>query len=95
MVYLPSPRVFPAPFAPVSYPGHFETRRVISNGGIKWRNTGCPSARCWTHEDVGLEELEDGIWAVIRARCALARSTNGAGGYSRGGIRALTTPANC
>ena len=37
MVYVPSPRVLPATLAPVSYPGHFATRQVMSNGGIKWR----------------------------------------------------------
>ena len=64
MVYLPSPRVFPTTLAPITYPGHFETRRVVSNGCMKWRNQWVSVSAVLVREEVGLEELADGIWAV-------------------------------
>ena len=35
-LYTPSPRPFPKTLKPITYPGHFETRLVSSNGGIRW-----------------------------------------------------------
>ena len=35
-LYRPSPRPFPKQLEPVTYPGHFETRLVSTNGGIRW-----------------------------------------------------------
>ncbi len=64
MVYVPSPRVFPATVAPVSYPGHFETRHVMSNGCVKWGGRVVSVSAVLEHQDIGLEELADGIWAV-------------------------------
>jgi transposase InsO family protein len=64
MVYVPSARVFPTTLAPVTYPGHFDTRRVVSNGCMKWRNRWVSVSAVLVHEDIGLEELADGIWAV-------------------------------
>lgn len=64
MVYVPSARVFPATLAPVTYPGHFDTRRVMSNGCMKWRNRWVSVSAVLEHEEIGLEELADGIWAV-------------------------------
>ena len=34
-LYTPSPRPFPKTLKPITYPGHFETRLVSSNGGIR------------------------------------------------------------
>ena len=64
MVYVPSLRGFPATLAPITYPGHFERRRVASNGCMKWRNRWVSVSDVLVHEDIGLEELADGIWAV-------------------------------
>ena len=35
-LYRPSPRPFPKTLEPITYPGHFETRLVSYNGGIRW-----------------------------------------------------------
>jgi putative transposase len=64
MVYVPSARVLPATLAPVIYPGHFETRHVMSNGCMKWRGRIVSVSAVLVHEDIGLEEFADGIWAV-------------------------------
>jgi putative transposase len=64
LVYVPSERVLPARVAPVTYPGHFDVRHVVSNGCIKWRNRWVSVSAVLVHEDVGLEELDDGLWGV-------------------------------
>jgi transposase InsO family protein len=64
MVYVPSTRVFPATLSPVTYPGHFDTRHVMSNGCMKWRGCLVSVSAVLVHEEIGLEELADGIWAV-------------------------------
>ncbi len=96
MVYVPSARVFPTTLAPVIYPGHFETRHIISNGCMKWRGRMISVSSVLVHEDVGLEELADGIWAVHFGPVRL-----GTFDERQGRIRSgredlpLVTPANC
>jgi putative transposase len=55
----------------VEYLGHFETRYVSENGGIRWK-------KCWVNvtttlarEWVGLEEVGDGQWDVYFSRLRL------------------------
>jgi putative transposase len=37
---------------------------VVSNGCIKWRNAWVSVSSVLVQEDVGLEEVDDGVWAV-------------------------------
>ena len=72
MLYVPSPRPYPAKLPRVEYPPHFEVRRVSRNGGIRWKhNSIIATNNGWLNvssvlaeEYVGLEELHDGIWAL-------------------------------
>jgi transposase InsO family protein len=64
MLYVPSGRALPAVLPPVRYPGHFAVRRVTPNGGLKWRNRRVNVSTVLVGEDVGLEEIDDGAWAV-------------------------------
>jgi putative transposase len=80
-LYTASPRAYPSRVEPIEYPAHFEIRRVSRNGGIRWKNTHCygPGQR-WvnvstvlTGENVGLEEIDDGIWSVYFGPALLGR----------------------
>lgn len=64
--YLETP---PAP----EYPGHVLVRRVCDAGRIKWH--GVPIFLSYTlkGQDVGLEEVEDGIWNLVFYRTLLGR----------------------
>ena len=73
MVYRPSPRPFPQRLAPLDYPGHFEVRRVFSNGCISWCNAPLFVSETLTGEDIAFEEVDEGLWTVHFATLAIAR----------------------
>ena len=54
------PEVIPEP----EYPGHFEVRRVRSNGVIKFKGRIQFVSEALTGEQIGLEEVDDGIWSI-------------------------------
>ena len=62
--YSPSPRRFPKTLKPITYPGHFETRLVSSNGGIRWYARRIPVSRLLAGHDVGLEQVDHGLFDV-------------------------------
>ena len=64
MVYAPSTRPWSGEVPPVTYPGHFEVRRVNGSGAMKWRNRVVSVSLVLTGEEIGLEERADGEWAV-------------------------------
>ena len=63
-LYSPSPRPFPKTLKPITYPGHFETRLVSSNGGIRWYARRIPVSRLHAGHDVGLEQVDHGLFDV-------------------------------
>lgn len=71
--YQPSPRPFPERLPPLEYPGHFETRRVAANGCIRWRSQRVHVSVVCTHEYLGLEEVDTGIWNVYFGSLKLGR----------------------
>lgn len=71
--YQGSPRTLPARLPPVEYDGHLEVRRVASNGSVSWRNSFVFVATPLAGEDVGFEEVDDGVWTVWFSTTALAR----------------------
>ena len=81
MLYVPSPRPYPAQLPQVEYPSHFEVRRVSRNGGIRWKhNSIIATNNGWLNvssvlaeEYVGLEEIRDGIWALYFGPLLLGR----------------------
>jgi transposase InsO family protein len=52
------------PAAP-EYPGHCLVRRVCDRGRIKWHNVPIFLSSALNGQDVGLEEVEDGIWNLL------------------------------
>ena len=63
-LYRSSPRPFPKQLEPVTYPGHFETRFVSTNGGIRWYGDRVPVSRLLAGHNVGLEEIDHGLFEV-------------------------------
>ena len=63
-LYRPSPRPFPKALEPITYPGHFETRLVSTNGGIRWYADRVPVSRLLAGHAVGLEEIDHGLFDV-------------------------------
>lgn len=71
--YHPSPRPYPERLPPIEYPSHFETRRVGDNGCISWRSQRVHVSLVCTHEYLGLEEVDNGMWNVYFGSLKLGR----------------------
>ena len=76
-LYRPSPRPFPQRLPPLDYPGHFETRRVGSNGCISWNSQWLHLTQALADQDVGLEEIHDGVWSIHFGPMLLGRFHQG------------------
>lgn len=63
--YSPSPRPYPTHLTPITYPPHFEVRRVSTNGGIRWNARWVNVSHVLGTLPVGLEPLPDGTWSVF------------------------------
>lgn len=70
--YQASPRPLPTRLPPVDYPGHWETRRVATNGCVSWRDPVFVS-EALAGETVGFEEVDDGLWTMHLGTVPLAR----------------------
>lgn len=62
--YAASPRPYRATLPPLVYPGHFERRLVSRNGGIRWSNRWVNVSHLFAELEIGLEEIDDGLWNV-------------------------------
>lgn len=72
-LYDPSPREMPAHIPRLEYPDRFETRYVSANGGIRWNHEWVNVSVCCAGENVGLEEIDDGVWNVYFGPLKLGR----------------------
>jgi putative transposase len=70
--YTASTRALPTTLPPLEYPGHMEVRRVSGAGHIAWRGPVFLTETLARH-DVGLEEVDDGLWTIYFGSVALAR----------------------
>jgi putative transposase len=71
--YTPSPRPWPARLPPVDYPGHLEVRRVSPYGQVSWRGRLLYLTEILAGEDIGFEEIDDGVWLLYFSTVRLAR----------------------
>ena len=62
--YTRSPREYPKRVSRLRYPEYYEVRKVSSSGVVYWRNKLVYVSHLLKDEDVGLEEIADGIWRV-------------------------------
>ncbi len=72
-VYQRSPREFPEKEPTVEFPLHYEVRRVSSQGEIKWRGNALFLSHTLKGYNVGLEEVDDGIWNLMFGEFFLAK----------------------
>jgi len=63
-LYIPSPRPFPAHIEAWDYPADHQTRRVIGDGHIRWRDGTVYLSGALRGETVGIARRDDGDWAV-------------------------------
>ena len=73
LIYSPSARPFPDRLPEPEYPGHFEIRRVSKNGGIRWKKGWINVSHALLEENVGLEEIADGVWSLYFGPLLLGR----------------------
>jgi transposase InsO family protein len=72
-LYQSSSRPYPERLAQPEYPGHYEVRSVHPGGEIKWQGRYLFLSEALGGQRVGLEEYEDGLWAVYFGGLRLAR----------------------
>ena len=64
-LYAPSDRLYVPRLRPITYPEHFEVRRVSTNGGIRWNQRWVNVSHILAALPVGLEPLTSGTWNVF------------------------------
>lgn len=63
-LYAPSLRPYPKRFEAPSYPDHFLKRRVSEAGTFRFKGANVFITQAISGHDVGLEEVENGIWSI-------------------------------
>jgi len=72
-LYEASARPYPRTLPPLDYAGHLEVRRVYDNGCLWWRQRVLFVSEALVGQQVGFEEVADGVWTVYFGTVALAR----------------------
>ena len=63
----------PHKLPPLEYPDRFEVLYVSAHGGIRWNRQGVNVSITCAGEDIGLEEIDDGVWNVDFGPLTLGR----------------------
>jgi transposase InsO family protein len=91
-LYVPSRRRMPKKLQAMSYPAHWEVRRVSGNGGLRWKRKWVGVGSPLVGQDVGLEEVDAGIWVVYFCNVRLGYFHEATGRIeSRPGAKGLDT----
>jgi len=64
-LWTPSTRFYPERLTPPVYPAHLEVRRVSSAGTFRLHAQQPFLSQVLRGEDIGLEEVGDGIWNIV------------------------------
>jgi transposase InsO family protein len=72
-LYTPSNRPYPQEVPVVDYPGHYEMRTVGAKGVINWRGRKIFVSESLHGEQVGLEEIDEGLWSLYFGPLLLGR----------------------
>ena len=72
-LWTPSTRAYPETIAPPQYPAHLEVRRISSAGTFRLHAQQPFLSQTLRGEDIGLEEVGDGIWNIVYYRTLLGR----------------------
>jgi hypothetical protein len=68
-----SPRPYPPKLPPLDYPAHFLVKRVTDPGTMRFEQRLVYLANALDNYQVGLEEIDDGIWSIYFDTVLLAR----------------------
>ena len=71
--YRPSPRPYPRRLPPIEYPGHYLVKRITSGGTFRFGRRRLFLATPLEGYDVGLDEVEEGIWSIDFCNVLMAR----------------------
>ena len=63
--WMPSARPYPERITPPSYPAHMEVRRISTAGTFRLHSQQPFLSQTLKNEDIGLEEVGDGIWNIV------------------------------
>ena len=63
-IYEASRRPLPKAVPEMVYPAHFETRLVSKNSGIRWNSQWVAVSQTCAGLDVGVEQVDQGLWDV-------------------------------
>ncbi|HEY5021550.1 MAG TPA: IS481 family transposase [Gemmatimonadaceae bacterium] len=72
-LYRPAPRPYPERLPKVEYPGHYEVRFVCNAGTFRFKNRQLFIANALHQQHIGLEEIDDGLWAIYFCNVQLGR----------------------
>jgi len=62
--YRPSVRPYPERVSPLAYPGRFLVKKITTGGTFRCQHTLLYLANAMVDQHIGLEEPDDGIWAI-------------------------------
>jgi transposase InsO family protein len=62
--YRSSPRRYADRLPPLEYPGHFLVKKITTGGTFRFHNRLLYLANAMVDQHIGLEETDDGIWAI-------------------------------
>ena len=62
--YTGSPRPYPERLPTPEYPGHFLVKRVTNAGTFRFQQRLLYIANALVNQHIGLEETDDGVWAI-------------------------------
>ncbi len=71
--YTASPRSMPTVLPEPVYPGHFEVRYLSKDGNVRFKHRQFFVSQTLSHEHVGFEEVDDGVWDLYFFDRLLAR----------------------
>ena len=71
--WTPSPRPYPERLPRPPHPGHLEVRSVSSAGAFRLKDDDVFISTALRGEDIGLEQVGDGIWNVVYYTTLLAK----------------------
>jgi hypothetical protein len=62
--YRSSPRPYLDRLPPFEYPGHYQVKKITAGGTFRFQNRLLYLANAMVDQQIGLEETDDGIWAI-------------------------------
>lgn len=71
--YRTSPRSYPGRLPEIPYPDYFDVKKVSNNGVVYWRNKMVYVSHLLKDENIGLDEIDDGIWQVYFGPVTIGR----------------------